>query len=377
MSTDARVDGALRLRAWALEVLASPGPPPPVPPASPAAWDLFLRVERVALPLSAPLGSGAPTAGHAEVLRRALLPEMQRTLSARAMLKRIARVAAARGLEVAVLKGGVAVLRGGGPDLVDVDVYASAPQAAVLAEEVDRMGYAEAGVPGAHALKLRAAEDSIPVEIHTRVPGTHGTPRERLRPAPGYPPLRLLHPADHLWYVLHHATEQHAERRGSLRDLLVLADALDACAPGERAEVERWVAEHERPELLRRVLRMADAVARRTGAPDDGFQLDAAGRFLGALWQSRAPDSVLVRLMVAHAVTAVVAKRTGFPGDLGRVTLDVPSGYPLLAWMRKRLPRMERAVRLAIRRGPEWALYPLGVAAARAARRAVERVRAE
>jgi hypothetical protein len=359
-----------------LEALASPGPPPPVPPAGAAAWDLFLRVERVALPLSAALGAGAPAAEHAEVLRRALLPEMQRALSARAMLKRIARVAAGRGLEVAVLKGAVAVLRRGAPDLADVDVLASPEDAAVLAEEVDRMGYAESGVPGAHALKLRAAGDSIPVEIHTTVPGTHGAPRERLRPAAEMPPLRLLHPADHLWYVLHHATEQHAERRGSLRDLLVLADALHACAPDERAEVERWVADHERPELLRRVLRMADAVARRTGAPRDEFQLDAAGRFVAALWQARAPRSIVVRLMVAHAITAAVARRTGEPGGLGRVTLDAPSGYPLLAWMRKRLPRAERMVRLAIRHGPEWALYPLGAAAARAAERAVRRVRA-
>lgn len=370
----ATLDGALRLRGWALEVLAAPGAPPPVPPAEPEAWDLFLRVERVALPLSGLLKAGVPTPEHAEVLRRALLPEMQRALSARAMLKRIARVAAARGLEVAVLKGAVAVLRRGAPDLADVDVLATPDDAAVLAEEVDRMGYAEAGVPGAHALKLRAAEDSIPVEIHTTLPGTHGTPRQR--PAAELPPLRLLHPADHLWYVLHHATEQHAERRGSLRDLLVLADALDACAPDEREEVERWVADHERPELLRRVLRMADAVARRTGAPDDAFRLDAAGRFVTALWQRRAPPSIVVRLMLAHAVAAEVARRTGFPGDLGGATLDAPSGYPLLAWMRKRLPRVERGVRLAIRHGPEWALYPLGAAAARAAQRAVERVRA-
>lgn len=369
------VDGALRLRGWALEVLASPGAPPPVPAASAAAWDLFLRVERVALPLSAALEAGAPSREHAEVLRRALLPEAQRALSARAMLKRIAGVATERGLEVAVLKGAVAVLRRGAPDLADVDVLAAPSQAAVLAEEVDRMGYAESGVPGAHALKLRAAAHSIPVEIHTTVPGTHGALRERLRPAAELPPLRLLHPADHLWYVLHHATEQHAERRGSLRDLLVLADALDACAADERGEVERWVAEHERPELLRRVLRMAEAVARRTGAPEDAFRLDAAGRFVTALWLARAPRSAVVRLMIGHAVAAEVARRTGFPGDLGRVTLDVPSGYPLLASLRKRLPRVERMVRLAIRRGPEWALYPLGAAAARAAERAVRRVR--
>ncbi len=344
MSADPTADGALRLRGWALEVLASPGAPPPLPPAGPEAWDLFLRVERVALPLCGPLGSGARTAEPAEVLRRALLPEMQRALSARAMLKRIARVAAGRGLEVAVLKGAAAVLRRGAPDLADVDVLATPEHAAVLAEEVDRMGYAEAGPPGAHALKLRAAEDSIPVEIHATVPGTHEAPRERLRPAAELPPLRVLHPADHLWYVLHRATEQHAERRGSLRDLLVLADALDACAADERAEVERWVAGHERPELLRRVLRMADAVARRTGALDDGFRLDAAGRFVAALWQARAPRSVVLRLMIAHAIAAAVARRTGFPGDLGRVTLDVPSGHPLLAWMRKRLPRAERTV---------------------------------
>lgn len=372
-SADSAVDGALRLRAWALHVLAAPAAPPPLPPASPAAWELFLRVERMAIPLANALGAQAPSDEHAAVLSGARMAELQRVLSARAALQQIRGIARRRGLTVAVMKGAVAVLRRGAPDLSDVDVYASAAEAAVLAEEIDRLGYRAVGAPGAHALRLRATPDSLPVEVHTSIPGTHGAPERRLVPAPSLPELRVLHPADHLWYVLHHATEQHAERRGALRDLLVLADAMDACGPDDRREVDRWTAEHWRPELFRRVLQMAEALRRRDGAPADSFRLDAAGRYVGVGWMERTPAHETLRIVLARSIISGVARRGGFPCDQGSATLDLPSGYPLLAWMRRRAPRAERLARLAIRLGPEWALYPVGAAAARAAARAVRR----
>jgi hypothetical protein len=373
MTPDSTVDGALRLRSWALHLMGAAAAPPPLPPASPAAWDLFLRVERVAIPLAEALGARAPGDAHAAVLRAARMAELQRVLSARATLHQLRGIARERGLTVAVMKGAVAVLRRGAPDLSDVDVYASAPEAAVLAEEIDRMGYRAVGAPGAHALRLRAAADSLPVEVHTSIPGTHGAPERRLGPAPALPGLCVLHPADHLWYVLHHATEQHAERRGALRDLLVLADALDACGAEDRREVERWIAGHWRPELPRRMLEMAEGLRRREGAPADPFRLDAAGRYVGARWMARAPAKETLLVVLGRAITSGVARRGGFPCDQGSATLDLPSGYPFLAWMRRRVPRAERWARLAIRRGPEWALYPLGAAAARAAARAVRR----
>lgn len=372
-SAESAVDGALRLRGWALHVLGAPGAPPPLPPASPAAWELFLRVERIAIPLADALDAQAPGDEYAGVLRGARMTELQRVLSARAALHQIRAIARRRGLTVAVMKGAVAVLRRGAPDLSDVDVYASASEAAVLAEEIDRLGYRAVGAPGAHALRLRATEDSLPVEVHTSIPGTHGAPERRLVPAPSLPGLFVLHPADHLWYVLHHATEQHAERRGALRDLLVLADAMDACTPDDRREVDRWTAAHWRPELLRRVLEMADALRRREGAPADPFRLDAAGRYVALGWMERTPAHETLRIVLGRSIIAGVARRGGFPCDQGSATLDLPSGYPLLAWMRRRAPRAERLARLAIRMGPEWALYPVGAAAARAAARAVRR----
>jgi hypothetical protein len=330
-------------------------------------------VERVAIPLAGAMGALAPGEAHAAVLRAARMAELQRVLSARATLHQLRAIARERGLTVAVMKGAVAVLRRGAPDLSDVDVYASAPEAAVLAEEIDRMGYRAVGAPGAHALRLRAAADSLPVEVHTSIPGTHGSPERRLVPAPALPGLCALHPADHLWYVLHHATEQHAERRGALRDLLVAADALDACAAEDRREVDRWIAGHRRPELPRRMLEMAEGLRRRQGAPADPFRLDAAGRYVAAGWMARSPAHETLRVVLARSITSGVARRGGFPCDQGGATLDLPSGYPFLAWLRRRVPRAERWARLAIRVGPEWALYPLGAAAARAAARAVRR----
>ncbi|HLL85083.1 MAG TPA: hypothetical protein VK420_20610, partial [Longimicrobium sp.] len=116
MTPDSAVDGALRLRSWALQLLGAAAAPPPLPPASPAAWDLFLRVERVAIPLAEALGARAPGDAHAAVLRAARMAELQRVLSARATLHQLRGIARERGLTVAVMKGAVAVLRRGAPD---------------------------------------------------------------------------------------------------------------------------------------------------------------------------------------------------------------------------------------------------------------------
>ncbi len=118
-----------------------------------------------------------------------------------------------------------------GAAILQRDVYASASKSGVLAEAVDRLGYRAVGAPGAHALRLRATADSLPLEIHPRSRQARGAARAAAS-RPGAPaaapadtgPTTLVRPP--------HATEQHAEGRGSLRDLLVLADALDPLRGG-------------------------------------------------------------------------------------------------------------------------------------------------
>src|SRR5688500_4794971 len=118
---------ALALRRWALHVLWGAPVPPEVVRAvagcSPAGWELFLGVERCALPLGRALSPGQTPPAAAELLQAHTLAELQRVLGARAQLRTFAAAAAERGWRVVVLKGGAALAGGSPPlDLVDVDL---------------------------------------------------------------------------------------------------------------------------------------------------------------------------------------------------------------------------------------------------------------
>src|SRR5215472_16643264 len=113
-----RVVDALRLRAWAIRVLSEGWTTPPEVPTQ--AWRLFLRAERCAVALSTRAEGDAPP-----ILHAAATVELQRILSARAQIEDLGRSAAATGLRVVVLKGGLLALSSGhAVDLDDVDVLA-------------------------------------------------------------------------------------------------------------------------------------------------------------------------------------------------------------------------------------------------------------
>ncbi|HEU4451765.1 MAG TPA: hypothetical protein VFR81_01860, partial [Longimicrobium sp.] len=132
---------ALRLRAWAIRVLASPAAS--VPPREPAeAWRLFLLAERCALPLQNRLEAAAvrPDGEAAAVLRERSTVELQRVLSARAELRRVAVLLRERGWPGLVLKGAASALLGEPVDLADVDVLVKTEHAEGLAEALGGAG---------------------------------------------------------------------------------------------------------------------------------------------------------------------------------------------------------------------------------------------
>lgn len=364
---------ALRLRAWALDVLCSPAPAGPPPAAGAAAWDVFLRTERCALALSA--GQRALGGEAGGVLRSRTYVELKRVLSARGEMAKLGGLARTRGWTVAVLKGGAAVAAGENVDLIDVDVLAAPEEADTVSEALGELGYGALAGRGAHRVGVRAARTSIHIEIHTAVPGLdedgNAHARRRLEPSP-IAGLGQLPAPEHLWYVLHHSAEQHPDRRGRLRELLVIAQAIRRCTPAELAGAERRVAAHPRAALLRMQLDMARAVAARQGAPRDAFRLTAAGNYLVDRWVRSWPGPAWLRAWSERAAVAAVARREGYPSEIGNAALGLPSRHGALRWLHAHVPAAERVARVASRRGPEWSLAPVGERVASAAQRFAE-----
>src|SRR5690349_11194725 len=152
----ANVRDALRLRALALQVLSGSSGRPAFPSCSDRTWNVFLRTERCALALKARLvAAGWPVPDQIE---QAATRELQRVLSARGQLQRIARLVSAHGMPAIALKGGVAALVSPGPvDLTDVDVLVRAPDAERLAALLEGEGFRATGPAGTAHLAQRIA----------------------------------------------------------------------------------------------------------------------------------------------------------------------------------------------------------------------------
>jgi hypothetical protein len=327
---------ALSLRPWALGVLAGSGaeagaPPPPVPE---AAWKAFLAVERCALPLRARLlarraaldpVAAAALAGRAD-------GELLRALSARAQLVTLGRICSARGTAAVVLKGGVAAL---GTDMLhvqDVDVLVRPDEARAIAAELERAGGhrphgadAAPRTPGTFHLASRAADGAVPVEVHYALPYAGGDdPWAGALPA-GLPGVLRLAPALHLWHVLVHGTVHHPERRGVLREQLLLSAAVAACGPGDLAAVRARSAAHPDAPLLLHALEAAQALAG-GGPAGDPFRGAAALGYLVAAGAERRAYRGRYGIDLARAACALVAGE----GAYRRLWLSSPAGVRAL-----------------------------------------------
>jgi hypothetical protein len=348
---DLRVHEALALRRWALPALC--GAEGPAPAVSQGGWNTFLRSERCSL---AVLALGDARLGDAAALvRRRAAVETQRILSAGAQLHLLAKLARGQGASLVVLKGGVPLAEGRpGADLVDVDVLAPPAQAGALAAAMDASGFAAYGRASSHRLPERAAPDAVQVEVHTGVPGIGSVEGFMERAVPTrLPGLRVPHPADHLWHLLLHTVAQHAGRRGSLRELVILADALGRCAAEDVAGVEaRAAARRDGPALRAQLSLAADLRARRAPGADP-FRDVAAAVYTTVEHLAPVRISTPLKNAIAETMFLAVARRAGTSpaaaGDEG--------------------PNRPGALRSLLRRAPQWVLAPPALLLARRAAR--------
>lgn len=304
---------ALPLRRWALRLLAGAGAGAP-PAASPAAWDTLFRAERCALPLKARLGSTELPEGVAPLLERRATAELQRFLSVAAQTRLTGALLRERGWPGVVLKGTAHAVEGGEPlDVADVDVLLPREHAvefaALLEERGGHRAVGGADVAGAEGsgwqLAMRLAEGGVQVEVHFDVPflgaGIDAWEGTLATPVRG---VARLSPANHLWHVLVHGAVHHIERRGQLRELVLLRAALAGCGADEVEVVERRARAHPAAPALLRVLAVVAGLAAGRD-PGDPFAAEAAARY--ALYAGAAPAWApeRLRLMMGSAVFAL------------------------------------------------------------------------
>jgi hypothetical protein len=370
----ASIRDALRLRAAAIDVLGGrEGDWSRFPSASSGTWDVFLRTERCALALKARLA--APRPGLADTgqsrVEAAATRELQRILSARGQLLRIGQLAAANGIAAIVLKGGVAALASAAPvDVQDVDVLVRPAEAERLAGLLDQEGFHGTGPAGTAHLAQRIAPNAVQIEVHFAINDVELTDAmwTRARPLNGVAGLSRLGPADHLWHLLVHTVVTHPHRRGSLRDVLLAAEALAQGTPAELGEVERLVANHPLSRPLADLLAMAREL--RDGAPvRDRFRREAAANYvlrgpLGWLGFSRFWSAAFVRALFAQ-LGGPTERRREWTVAWERPPFASPWGFA--ARLERRSPRVGRwsrtatkVARLVVCRAVTW---PLAVAA--------------
>ncbi len=381
---------ALKLRRWALACLSTSRPEATcgdraaLNEISPAAWSVFLAGERCAVPLAARLDRvprGLPD--HArDSVAVAATAELKRILAARAQLQTLSTVARDTGCRPVLLKGGVVLpLADRSYDLDDLDLLLPPREAARFVAALDAAGYRPlVGSGSRRHLAVRSARGALHVEVHvagSRDEGLpHGTALEDVRPIPGAPALVRLAPPEHAWSILVHVTVDHTERRGRIRDVLLLADAIAECAPEDRARLARRAATHWAGDVMNAQLAMARALS--DGAePVDAFEGIALTNYVlrqrtGGIMDL--PGNVPVT--ASNLVFAILGGRTERRGFWARETSIPmePSRFSFIAWVQRRYRRL----------GGLWLLFfrllrlpvalvlaaPLVLAARRALRRA-------
>jgi Uncharacterised nucleotidyltransferase len=374
---------ALRLRAWALELLGG-GAAGDAPEAEPAAWRVFLRVEACAVPVRNALRAAGVRAGAGEgEMDRAATAESQRVLSARAQVAAIDGLAAKEGWRIAVLKGGVALQDAQPLDVGDLDLLVAPGDAEALLEALRAAGYAAYGedhaAPGPrdHHYAPRYTPGAVPVEVHFRIGEMDpeqdllgaAVPLERSRA------LLRLAPADHLRHLLLHTVAHHPHRRGRLRDLLLIAAAVRAPGGAGVDAALASLAAHPFAAQLGETLGAARALAEgRT--PEDRWRRTSGAAYAASAsaWVGR-----LSRGRQDELSTCLFAA-LGCAEDRRRAwarlwaTAATPSELPALAWLEGRSAVAGGAVRRAVRAARDAAAaaaaLPLVRAALEAERRA-------
>jgi len=361
------VSESLQLRTWARGVLA--GLLQPVPPADAASWRVFLEVERCALPLRHRLGKRAlPSAAE-----EALDLELQRVLSLRALVERADRALADAGAVAVALKGAAPFLSAGEElDVADLDLLVQEPAIPTVAAALEASGLSvgrdtaegiPSSAPGGHERAARTGEGTIHVELHAVVPSLPASSNLWATAEPTrFPRLRLLAPVLHLYHLLMHSVVQHPEKRGILRELLLMRQALRRCTRDEQGSVATLFANHPLRCMLDAMIGLADDPSRA-----DCFIAEAALSYRLAA-DPHAYTSRRQSLWLIGAAYALLAGR----GEYRRLWY----GSPRSAWGEGASPRAFgladplRPLRFAWRAGLLLSVTPAAWKAAREARRA-------
>ncbi len=290
-----QVVGALNLRRWALAVLAGRRADP-VFGGDDTSFRLFFEAERCAVQLTRrfhdeDVGITVPGEIQSRVAAQTER-ETARIRSARTQLAVVAQIVLQHGWRVAVLKGAVVAMSDqSAVDLVDIDLLAAPEDAARLAEQLSLQEYRPVGHSSPRHLTGSAKDDGIPIEIHTTLARDGASlPSafwDRVVPLETVPGLYRLRPKDHLWHLLEHVAIDHPERRGFVRELMLISSAIAECTENDVAMVRRLIEKH----ALRTRLRELFSTARAFGE----------GRSTGDRLQRVAAAFYAVRLLLLDA----------------------------------------------------------------------------
>jgi hypothetical protein len=282
---------AMAVRALAIDIL---GPQEEIDAArwaraveaSPVAWDVFLRTERCAALVAARLERVDRLRDLPEEVRQPLAKhrrvESLRALRARAQLDEIGTAATERGWRVLVLKGGVPLARGSSLvlGLADLDMLVPAGDMPAVIAWLRTRSAGEGRYASTRHAAAQYIDGAMPVEVHhtTEADGTPTPDHVWKRAVAVAPGLLGLEPVEHAWYLCYHATAAHFNRRGRLRDVVLLSDGLGACSLDERAEIRRRTRADRFAKPLGLYFDMAEAVANEAPVVD-AFQSVAFSRY--------------------------------------------------------------------------------------------------
>ena len=211
-------------------------------PVSPVAFRRLLAVEECAADLlvrlrEADLMSVLPSE-HADLLESRAVRQTSRMLALRSDLREVLGALRARDIVVTVLKGAAFECAGLRPLRVcnDLDLMVAPSDVPVALAALESLGYrmapGERLPPDFHHLPPLHRDQSVPVELHTRLLFRgQATTNAPPRPSECGPGLLALAPTEWAWHLLAHDSHHH-ETAGNVRSALDLA-ALDVRYPSE------------------------------------------------------------------------------------------------------------------------------------------------
>ena len=296
-------------------------------------WRVFLALERCALEVRDVLDRAAKDDSAPgpvqDYLRELATRELQRFLSARGQLQRLGALARDEGIRFVVLKGGVEVAERRPVALDDVDLLVGENDLPQLQLILDREGYASWGEETDWNPPGRNLPDQVPIDLHRAIRLLDDHERVLARAVPSsLPGVMKPHSSDRLWHLLVHSVHYHPDRRGRVRDLVLVARAVAECDDRDLSEVESVVRRHPLSEPLRAKMAMGRELARGP-IERDRFRDAAVGKYHAALRLEslvRGERTALFRTLVIRSLCA----DRSFVDEL-RDLGDRPAGWVALA----------------------------------------------